>query len=471
MADLNTVLQANISPSVNKEVHKSIGKVLGSKGDLDGAISAYTAALAIAPNDEQLLGLRSSAYLHTADTLSAIRDLCRNLIANPQARDRDILRMYYPYIQKALDDLATESATDPANHDVANAKVELALRYGHTAEAYRLSKELTGVTPSLQAQALIGIGLYRQAKSLLLASDSLQSNPEELRVLAEACMRMGDLAAAHMYLNQAAALNPANPLIYAAQAEVSLLSDNLDAAAAYADTACALNPTAALMETLRICEQKGDYRSAGALASECSNKWWYKADDNWWEHERMQKRKFIEQMYSDDTQEAEADPYEDADDDEEEEVDADVIAEEDDEDYDDWEKSVSTPGWALSLKHRLWAWDGPTVAPQPSCSIGYYVYSAAIEGDDEGLKCAVDMARKEGTGYDWYYIALAYATTGADDLAADALSTAFSRGFCHFHLIEDALEFESLAESDKFANVVSRLKNEHVKSIASLLDD
>lgn len=457
-SDLRKVISANLSSEVNKAAYMSLAEALKSQGDLSGVTDAYTAALALAPTDDELLDLRSYAYLQAADTLSAARDACLNYIANKRNLSRDMLMQSYSHCQKAIDLLSAYASQS----DIANAKVDLAIRTGRADEAYRLSKQLAGVSPLLKARALMGVGLYRQAKDLLLSADSLATDPENLIALAQAYAHMGKLPAAHAYLNKAAALNPTNPLIYAAQAEVSLTEDNLAAATAYADTASMLNPSSALMQTLRICVSQGDLESAATLASFISVLW--APDSTMLLQSRQTKEKAELMSRPADHKTVSTSSY----DDDEELVDEDVLADDDDDEYYFSPAAQKSYGEVHSLINRLIMWNGQYIGLLPSCAIGYYVFSAALARDVVVFSLGVDLAQKSGTADDWFYIALAYAVMGSDQLATDALSTAFDRGFCHFHMIDDAPEFEPHKESDKFNDMVARRKNEHVKRIANL---
>lgn len=382
--DWRSVAASHISDDIDFYAYESIAKILRDRGDLQGAIDAYSAALKLSPYDDKLLQDRASAYWQVGDTAAAVGDACLNLLANRTEIDHSVLLTCYDACRSAL-----EKLRDGRYGSVVDfAEFVNAMRACRYADAYETSRGESFRRLNSHSSVLSCIGLYGKAEESMLADSETLTSPSSLGLLATNYLRMGDFPAAKRYLDMALGMKPTDVDLYRSQAELCILSDDADGAMAYADTILALCPHSSMPEPLRACYINYERGKAKALAQS----------------------------------------------------------------YLEYADSVGTQF--------------------PSSYVsGSEIYYYAMAGDTLNFARGVEAARKYGDSDDWFNIALAYASTGHEEEAIDAISTAFERGFCHFIYVEKAPEFEWLKYSDRFNTMMARAQEEQTRRIERLLNE
>lgn len=379
-----SVANAHVSDEVDKYAYESIAKIFRDRGDLSGAIVAYTNALKASPVDKRLLQDRASAYWQIGDTAAAVGDACLNLLANRENVDHCVLHMCYDKVQSTLDGMRGGAY----GLSVDFAKLSVAYQAIRGTDAYEISKSDILRQVGFQGVVLSEVGLYGKAEEAFLAADGRK--PELGTVCHMACNyeRMGNFSESKRCLDVAAGMNPTDVSIYKRQADLCIMSRDAAGAKAYADTVLALEPISSIGSPLRA--------------------YWL---------------------------------------------------------YDDREKAEQLArGYLESASQRERPYPSPYVS-------GSELYCFAIAGDTLNFARGVEAARKYGDGSDWFVIALAYASTGCENEAIDAISTAFDRGFYHFVYIDKSPEFEWLKYSERFNSMMSRIQEEQMRRIERLLNE
>lgn len=242
-----SVADAHISGEVDRYAYESMAKILRDRGDLKGAIDAYSAALKLSPYDKRLLQDRASAYWQIGDTAAAVGDACLNLLANRENVDHCVLHMCYDKVQSALDGMrggAYGLFVDLAKFTVAYQSIR-------NVDTYEISKKDAPRQVGLRGVALSEVGLYGKAEEAFLADDGRKSERNTVCHMACNYERMGNFTEAKRCLDVAAGMDPTDVNIYQRQADLCIMSRDAAGAKAYADTILALKPISSMVSPLR----------------------------------------------------------------------------------------------------------------------------------------------------------------------------------------------------------------------------